>query len=184
MYMICICHACQYVCISVHYLFFDRMHVIAPISYYTSSLLLGFSTQSRCVHLDVGECVRLPAPLLGSPGMGRLFPQLSRWLASSLLLGSGSAGMDLGAYVFVASIIYLSTAYILLYTRLLVSLLHITIMFRVGTVCLFCGVIPFTVISGPQKHPSALQLLFCGQPFARHCPAGECPLAVDSKRVA
>ena len=50
--------------------------------------------------------------------------------------------------------------------------------------CFFCGVIPFTVISGPQKHPSALELLFCGQPFARHCPAGECPLAVDSERVA
>ena len=57
-----VCHACQYVCISVHYLFFDRMHVIAPISYYTNSLLLGFSTQSRCVRLGAGECVRLPAP--------------------------------------------------------------------------------------------------------------------------
>ena len=32
--------------------------------------------------------------------------------------------------------------------------------------------------------PSVLQLLFCGQLFARHCPAGECPLAVDSERVA
>lgn len=164
------------------------MHVIAWTSYYTNSLLLGFSTQSRCVRLGVGECVRLPAPLLGSPLMGRFFPQLSRCLVSSLLLGSGSAGMGGFGLFCVCRLnycIYLSTAYLYIVTCLLVSLLHITVMFRVGTFCLFfCSVIPFTGMSGPQKHPSALQLLFCRQPFARHCPAGECPLAVDSERVA
>ena len=159
-----VCHACQYVCIWVHYLFFDRMHVIAPISYYTHSLLLGFSTQSRCVRLGVGECVRLPAP--GS----FVSPIIS--LACLLAVAWIWVGWNGWIWALMCLSPQLYTCQQLTYIVLLASWCHCytsqscSVLEQFACFFLWCNFIYSNVGTREASFSPSAPIRFCGQPFS------------------
>lgn len=119
--------------------------------------------------VDVSALVLVSAS--ASLHLGRLFPQLSRWLVSSLLLGSGLAGMGGFGRLCVCRLNYILVNSLLIYCYLPLGVIathqnHVPCWNSLLVFFLWCNFIYSNVGTTEASFSPSAPILFCGQPFA------------------